>query len=88
MEVTYVHVQVKQKIVTICFKMQRHKSMTVFFLCVTVCVLMFVLQLLLCLKSIFTNVKYFYSLEEPILQILYGAKTVFSRWAITPPKVN
>jgi len=27
-------------------------------------------------------------LEEPTLEILYGAKTVFTRSAITPPKVN
>ena len=30
----------------------------------------------------------YYRLEEPILEILYGAKTVFTRSAITPPKVN
>ena len=27
-------------------------------------------------------------LEEPILEILYGSKPVFTRSAITPPKVN
>ena len=27
-------------------------------------------------------------LEEPILEILYGAKTIFTLSAITPPKVN
>ena len=30
----------------------------------------------------------FYRLEEPILEILYGAKMVFTRSAITPPKAN
>ena len=30
----------------------------------------------------------FYRLEEPIMKILYWAKTVFTRSAITPPKVN
>jgi len=30
----------------------------------------------------------FYRLQEPILERLYGAKTVFTRAAITPPKVN
>ena len=27
-------------------------------------------------------------LKQPIMEILYGAKTVFARSAITPPKVN
>ena len=30
---------------------------------------------------------YYYRLEEPILEILYGAKTVYTRSAITTPKV-
>ena len=34
------------------------------------------------------NVYHRLELEEPILKILYGAKTVSTRSAITPPKVN
>jgi len=30
----------------------------------------------------------YYRLEEPIMEIVYGAKTVFTHSAITPPKVN